>query len=116
MDSATDQALDRAAEVIAEAEALLITAGAGIGVDSGLPDFRGQHGFWNAYPPYRKLGLDFVDLANPAWFEDDPTLAWGFYDHETITPRQLLAMLVVLAIASIGLLVALIAVLGNWGS
>jgi hypothetical protein len=33
--------LERAAELIANAEALLVAAGAGMGVDSGLPDFRG---------------------------------------------------------------------------
>lgn len=70
-----------AGAIIADAEALLISAGAGMGVDSGLPDFRGSQGFWNAYPPYRKLGLDFYDLANPEWFTADPTLAWGFYGH-----------------------------------
>jgi NAD-dependent SIR2 family protein deacetylase len=68
-----------AAEIIAAAGALLICAGAGMGVDSGLPDFRGSGGFWNAYPPYRRLGLDFYDLANPEWFLSDPGLAWGFY-------------------------------------
>ena len=52
-----------------------------MGVDSGLPDFRGDEGFWNAYPPYRNLGLSFVQLANPTWFQRDPTLAWGFYGH-----------------------------------
>jgi len=52
-----------------------------MGVDSGLPDFRGNQGFWNAYPPFRKLGLSFVALANPRWFRDDPSLAWGFYGH-----------------------------------
>jgi NAD-dependent SIR2 family protein deacetylase len=52
-----------------------------MGVDSGLPDFRGQEGFWNAYPPYRKLGLSFVEMANPDTFHADPTLAWGFYGH-----------------------------------
>lgn len=31
-----------AAELIAEAEALIIAAGAGMGVNSGLPDFRGK--------------------------------------------------------------------------
>jgi len=46
-----------------------------------LPDFRGSEGFWNAYPPFRKLGLDFYDLANPEWFVRDPGLAWGFYGH-----------------------------------
>src|SRR5437870_5988590 len=73
--------LQRAAEAIAAADALLIGAGAGMGVDSGLPDFRGDKGFWKAYPPYEKLGLDFISLANPRWFRDDPTLAWGFYGH-----------------------------------
>jgi NAD-dependent SIR2 family protein deacetylase len=71
----------QAAEAIAGAEALLVAAGAGMGVDSGLPDFRGSAGFWNAYPPYKKLGLDFYDLASPEWFSRDPGLAWGFYGH-----------------------------------
>lgn len=52
-----------------------------MGVDSGLPDFRGNEGFWKAYPPAARLGLSFVELANPAWFARDPALAWGFYGH-----------------------------------
>ena len=71
----------RAAYAIRDADALLITAGAGMGVDSGLPDFRGNEGFWKAYPPMAKLGLSFVEMANPTWFDHDPTLAWGFYGH-----------------------------------
>ncbi|MBI2389738.1 MAG: NAD-dependent protein deacetylase [Deltaproteobacteria bacterium] len=73
--------LARAAAAIRDASALLVTAGAGMGVDSGLPDFRGNEGFWRAYPPFAKLGLSFVDLANPRWFSRDPRLAWGFYGH-----------------------------------
>jgi NAD-dependent SIR2 family protein deacetylase len=73
--------LQQAAEAVATADALLIGAGAGMGVDSGLPDFRGDKGFWKAYPPYEKLGLNFVSLAQPRWFRNDPTLAWGFYGH-----------------------------------
>lgn len=76
-----DNALNKAAQLIDEADALFIGAGAGMGVDSGLPDFRGDKGFWRAYPPFEKLGLSFIDLANPAWFERDPQLAWGFYGH-----------------------------------
>ncbi|GAA4848114.1 NAD-dependent protein deacetylase [Actinomycetospora corticicola] len=52
-----------------------------MGVDSGLPDFRGPEGFWRAYPPYRRLGLRFEELADPEHFDDDPELAWGFYGH-----------------------------------
>jgi len=69
------------ANKVKQADAILITAGAGIGVDSGLPDFRGNHGFWNHYPPFKKLGLSFIDLANPRWFSTNPELAWGFYGH-----------------------------------
>jgi NAD-dependent SIR2 family protein deacetylase len=76
-----DIAIEHAAAAVGEARALVVTAGAGIGVDSGLPDFRGDRGFWNAYPPFERLGLSFVDLANPAWFRRDPGLAWGFYGH-----------------------------------
>lgn len=77
----SDDALRRAAALVAGAEALIFGAGAGMGVDSGLPDFRGTEGFWRAYPPYAKLGLDFASLANPRWFRADPALAWGFYGH-----------------------------------
>lgn len=78
---AFEAACERAAEAIRGAKGLLVTAGAGMGVDSGLPDFRGPEGFWRAYPPYRKLGLVFEELARPDWFERDPELAWGFYGH-----------------------------------
>src|ERR1700737_5026799 len=81
MQEAIEDTIRRAAGAIGEAGALLIGAGAGMGVDSGLPDFRGNQGFWRAYPPYQKLGLDFVSLANPRWFASDPALAWGFYGH-----------------------------------
>ncbi len=76
-----EESVKEAVCIISQASALLIGAGAGMGVDSGLPDFRGPQGFWSAYPPYQRLGLDFVSLANPRWFAEDPELAWGFYGH-----------------------------------
>jgi NAD-dependent SIR2 family protein deacetylase len=77
-----------AARQIANARGILVTAGAGMGVDSGLPDFRGNEGFWRAYPPFKALGLSFVDLANPRWFASDPRLAWGFYGHRLALYRD----------------------------
>jgi len=77
-----------AREKIHQADAILITAGAGMGVDSGLPDFRGDEGFWEAYPVAKRLGLRFVELANPEWFERDPALAWAFYGHRLQLYRQ----------------------------
>jgi len=49
----SDELLRQAAQQVAHAEALLIGAGAGMGVDSGLPDFRGNQGFWKAYPLFK---------------------------------------------------------------
>ena len=90
--------LQQAAEAIRSAEGLVITAGAGLGVDSGLPVFRGDEGFWRAYPPFAKLGLSFEELANPGWFERDPAMAWGFYGHRfelyrRTTPHEGFALL-----------------------
>ena len=67
------------AEHLKQADGLLITAGAGMGVDSGLPDFRGDNGFWTAYTPFQRLGKSFIDVATPQLFYTEPKLAWGFY-------------------------------------
>lgn len=73
--------LMRAARLLEGAGALLVCAGAGMGVDSGLPDFRGTQGFWKAYPALAQAGIAFHDIANPDSFDADPALAWGFYGH-----------------------------------
>jgi NAD-dependent SIR2 family protein deacetylase len=70
-----------AARLIEQADALVIAAGAGMGVDSGLPDFRGAEGFWRAYPALGRARLRFEEIAAPAAFRADPELAWGFYGH-----------------------------------
>ncbi len=79
---------DKAADIISNAEVFVVTAGAGMGVDSGLPDFRGNQGFWQAYPPYSRLGYSFVECANPEHFERDPSFGWGFYGHRTNLYRE----------------------------
>jgi len=73
--------LIKAAKLIESADSLLIGAGAGMGVDSGLPDFRGSQGFWRAYPLLEDRRLTFEDLANGDLFYDEPELAWWFYGH-----------------------------------
>jgi NAD-dependent SIR2 family protein deacetylase len=78
----------RAASIVREAEVFIITAGAGMGVDSGLPDFRGDRGFWKAYPAYAGLGLSFANCATPVHFINDPNFAWGFYGHRTNLYRE----------------------------
>lgn len=70
-----------AAELISQADALLIGAGAGMGVDSGLPDFRGNEGFWHAYPALAGAKITFTQIATPQSMRKDPALGWGFYGH-----------------------------------
>jgi NAD-dependent SIR2 family protein deacetylase len=77
-----------AADVVGKARAIIIAAGAGMGVDSGLPDFRGERGFWKAYPMYERLGISFSGAANPSHFDRDPSFAWGFYGHRTNLYRE----------------------------
>lgn len=81
-------ALSQAAKYIQQSDAIIIAAGAGMGVDSGLPDFRGNEGFWRAYPALAEARLDFSEVASPATFERDIKLAWGFYGHRLALYRN----------------------------
>lgn len=76
--------------LIDQADGLLITAGAGMGVDSGLPDFRGAEGFWKAYPALATAGIRFQEIASPESFLSHPRLAWGFYGHRLNLYRRTL--------------------------
>jgi NAD-dependent SIR2 family protein deacetylase len=73
--------LAHAAGLISQADALVVAAGAGMGVDSGLPDFRGTEGFWRAYPALGREKVDFFSIACPEAFRTQPQRAWGFYGH-----------------------------------
>ena len=88
MNHRCDQSLRTVSQALGKCKAVLIGAGAGMGVDSGLPDFRGTSGFWEAYPPLAKLGIRFEEMANPRWFRESPELAWGFYGHRLNLYRQ----------------------------
>lgn len=86
--SELEGAIKAAAAAIESADALVITAGAGIGVDSGLPDYRGDQGLWRAYPRLKQLGLSFESMATPVWFERNPRMAWAFYGHRRQLYRE----------------------------
>lgn len=86
-----DARCQEAAAAIRSADAILIGAGAGMGIDSGLPDYRGPEGFWTAHPIFR--GRMFADIATPHLFDTDPALAWEFYGHRqelyrSVTPHN----------------------------
>ncbi|WP_322049660.1 Sir2 family NAD-dependent protein deacetylase, partial [Paraburkholderia sp. J67] len=68
-----------AAQWIDKADALIIAAGAGMSVDSGLPDFRGSNGIWTTLlPPYMQKG-DLHVFMQARCFEDSPREAWRFF-------------------------------------
>lgn len=69
MDEAT---LDAAAERLAAAAHVFVLTGAGLGVASGLPTFRGIGGFWND----RRV----EELASPDGFRRDPRASWSWYN------------------------------------
>lgn len=75
------ESINHAADLIAQADALVVASGAGMGVDSGLPDFRGSDGFWRAYPALGREGVEFHRIASPQAFRASPLRAWGFYGH-----------------------------------
>jgi len=87
-DAGASESIQHAAELIEQADALVIGAGAGMGVDSGLPDFRGRDGFWKAYPALGAAGIAFSSIASPQAFLTDPALAWGFYGHRLALYRR----------------------------
>lgn len=87
-DGAMQERFAKCARLIGQADGLLITAGAGLGVDSGLPDFRGNEGMWRAYPALGRARMSFKDIANPDAFRARPQLAWGFYGHRLNLYRE----------------------------
>ena len=79
--------LQRAITAVKKAKKILIGSGAGMGKDSGMPDFRGDKGFWNHYPPYRNK-FNFYQCANPSFLLEHPHLFWGFYGHRLLMYRS----------------------------
>jgi NAD-dependent SIR2 family protein deacetylase len=88
MDPTAEDRIQHAANLIEQADAIVIAAGAGMGVDSGLPDFRGNEGLWRAYPALASAKLNFTEVASPRTFERAPALAWGFYGHRLALYRE----------------------------
>jgi len=56
-----------ATELVAKASRISALTGAGISVDSGIPDFRSEGGLWRKYDPHEYATYDSF-LKNPALF------------------------------------------------
>lgn len=84
LDSATDEtkkALSMAVSALNSATAVFVFTGAGMSVDSGIPDYRGpcEQAQWGGDPELSKLyGKSTQQLSeNALWFQEDPAAAWG---------------------------------------
>lgn len=80
--------LDYAISLLAKADGILITAGAGMSTDSGLPDFRSSGGLWNAYPPLKKFHLSFMQIATSKAYIERPDLSYWFWGHRLNQYRE----------------------------
>jgi NAD-dependent deacetylase len=64
--------LDRAADLLREAQRVAVLTGAGVSAESGVATFRGPDGLWEGHRP--------EDVATPEAFDRDPALVWRFYN------------------------------------
>ncbi|MDB4948200.1 MAG: Silent information regulator protein Sir2 [Gemmatimonadetes bacterium] len=68
------EALGRAADWIVAAERVVVSTGAGMSKESGIPTFRdAMDGLWAEYDP--------TELATEAGFRKDPRRVWSWYAH-----------------------------------
>ena len=68
-------ALERAAHAIINSTGMLVTAGAGMSCDSGIPDYRGPGGLWRKHPG---VDIEYSVLSERGMYFTDPRRAWGF--------------------------------------
>lgn len=62
--------INEVAKKIKKSKYIVTLTGAGISVDSGIPDFRSKGGIWEKYDPY--------EYANIESFKKDPEKVWKF--------------------------------------
>jgi NAD-dependent SIR2 family protein deacetylase len=72
-----DQLVEQAALLIRQADAVAIFAGAGMGVDSGLEQYRGTDSLWTRSITVNNQEINYYDLMKPLAFREQPELAWG---------------------------------------
>jgi NAD-dependent deacetylase len=65
------EAYEKAAKVLAATKNAIAVTGAGISVESGIPDFRSPGGLWTRYPP--------DEYATVEAFHDDPDKVWVMF-------------------------------------
>jgi NAD-dependent SIR2 family protein deacetylase len=86
------EVVEQIASWILEADVFVINTGAGMGVDSGLPDYRGAvGGQWGKIEAQE--GKSIFEIVNPKNFIENPDFAWKFFlermkMYEKTTPHK----------------------------
>lgn len=70
--------LKDAQKAIAQCDALLIVAGAGMSVDSGIFTYRGANGIWNKSIQIGSELYSYDEISSLKMWKEFPGLAWGF--------------------------------------
>lgn len=78
-----EQLIKETAGLIQKADAMVIFAGAGMGVDSGLEQYRGEDGLWTKALEVNGQPINYYDLMTPLAFKKEPGLAWGLIGYLT---------------------------------
>jgi len=65
--------MDKIKQIFDNADGVIIFAGAGMSVDSGIPDFRGKSGIWTAEKD------NFIKFSSGNAWHNMPLEAWNFY-------------------------------------
>lgn len=79
----------RAAELLLNADYVLIAAGAGFSADSGLPVYKDIANV----EAYKRMKVTYADLCTPDWLQRDPEVFFGFWgscynDYMETDPHQ----------------------------
>ena len=80
-----DDSLTLAADAINKCDVLIITAGAGMSVDGGIPDLVDID---KAFPELKNLSLGVRDISNAELFLEKPRFAWGIFSKRMQDYRQ----------------------------
>lgn len=75
--------IDNIISHLQEADGIVILAGAGMGVDAGIPDFRGKSGIWTAEKD------NFIKFATAESFHTNPLDSWNFYINRFLMYKEI---------------------------
>ncbi len=73
--------LREAAGALHAARRVLVSTGAGMSADSGVPTYRDEGGQWRDFEPFTSRGVRPEQVAHLDGYQRDPEQAWGFHEH-----------------------------------